>query len=92
MDVEFHIQLAACSHNSFLYHLTSSIRSSLIGVIKELRIHDYQAPTETLHGYHRSIFEAIRDKNPESAENATSAHFNDAISRLRNVLKERPKE
>ena len=89
MDVEFHILLAACSRNSFLYHLTTSIRSSLIGVIKELRLHDYQGSTKEIHAQHCAVFEAVRNGDPDAAENAIGAHYDDVISRLRQSLEER---
>ena len=89
MDVEFHIRLAACSRNSFLYHLTTSIRSSLIGVIKELRLHDYQGSTKEIHAQHYAVFDAVRNSDPDAAENAIGAHYDDVISRLRQSLEER---
>jgi GntR family transcriptional repressor for pyruvate dehydrogenase complex len=89
MDVEFHIQLAVCSHNSFLFHLTSSIRNSLIGVIKELRIREYHASTADVHRYHRAVHDAVREQDAGAAERAMGDHFDDVIRRLRRVLTER---
>jgi GntR family transcriptional repressor for pyruvate dehydrogenase complex len=92
MDVEFHIHLAMCSRNSFLYHLTSSIRSSLINVIEGLRIREYQAATAEIHLFHRAIFEAVRDQDPDRAAAAMTSHYDDAIRRIQGAMDDRAKK
>ena len=51
LDVEFHVRLAEFSRNSFLLYLTSSIRDSLVEVINELQIRQYQPELPTIQTY-----------------------------------------
>ncbi|MFW6247811.1 MAG: FadR/GntR family transcriptional regulator [bacterium] len=86
LDVEFHILLARCSKNEFLYYLTVSIRDSLAKVIDQLRSHDYQSSLDQLHRYHARIVDAIEAGDPQAARRAMEEHFDHVIGRIETAV------
>lgn len=88
LDVQFHIELANISRNSFLYHLTNSIRDSLLVIISELRLKRFQAELPVIQELHDDIYAAVASGDPERAVQATNVHFDDVIDRIKNYVGE----
>jgi len=73
---EFHQALYGAAHNRYLLKALNALADSLA----LLKSTTYEVPgrAETALAEHRSIAEAIRDRNPETAERVTRAHIESA--------------
>ncbi len=76
---EFHRALAAAAGNSTLVALLDGLRD-LIGAAGRLLGSEQRGASLKAH---RSIFRAVRDRNPQLAERRMRAHLNDVSTRLR---------
>ena len=80
-DLNLHIQIASASHNSVLMHLVTSLRDVINDSIQySLRDRLNDETLQTSLGYHRLIVEALKNKDPKSAELAMQAHFDNATN------------
>lgn len=81
IDTQFHLLVAAASHNKMLYHLIESIREL---VQESMRAVSRRRVTEDQHAFaltaHARIVDAIEQAAPEAAARAMTAHFDMAIS------------
>lgn len=83
LDANFHTVIARATHNVVWLHMMQSIFDAM----KEFQQNVWRAVylTEedhrTLYAHHRSIFEAIRDKDPEMARDAMILHLTFAEQR-----------
>ena len=83
LDANFHIVIARATHNIVWLHLMQS----LFDAMKEFQQGVWRAVYITsedhhkLYEHHRAIFEAIRDRNPETAREAMMLHLTFAEQR-----------
>ena len=88
-DDDFHLGIAAASHNQFLLTSVREARrlqrqSSTIGLHGAIGSHAAEAITE-----HAAIYEAIRDGNPEAAAKATGVHLDKTLEDYRREIQRR---
>ena len=86
LDLEFHLQLAACSKNPVLQQLMNPIR----GLVFEWIVKSQQFPGLRLnaHRQHQAILQALVQRKPEKARKAMREHletFLHAVSLLEKV-------
>jgi DNA-binding FadR family transcriptional regulator len=83
IDTQFHLLIAAATHNKMLSHLIESIREPMQDSMREV---SRQRVTEQQHAFaltaHARIIDAIERAAPEAAGSAMAAHFDVAISLL----------
>jgi GntR family transcriptional repressor for pyruvate dehydrogenase complex len=83
IDTQFHLLVAAASHNKMLSHLIESIREPMQD---SMRVVSRRRVTEQQHGFaltaHARIVDAIERAAPDAAGSAMAAHFDVAISLL----------
>jgi GntR family transcriptional regulator, transcriptional repressor for pyruvate dehydrogenase complex len=81
VDTQFHLLIAAASHNKMLHHLIESIREPMQ---ESMRVVSRRRITREQHAFaltaHARIVDAIGRAAPEAAASAMAAHFNVAIS------------
>ena len=81
IDTQFHLLVAAASHNKLLHHLIESIRDPMQESMREV---SRRRVTEEQHAFaltaHARIIDAIEEAAPEAAGSAMAAHFDVAIS------------
>ena len=81
LDVEFHLLVAAATHNQLLYHLISSIRNSLRDVVREgLQRRDNRHQIERIQAVHQTIARAIEQENATEAAKNMTLHFDEALA------------
>jgi DNA-binding FadR family transcriptional regulator len=81
VDTQFHLFVAAASHNKMLHHLIESIREPMQ---ESMRAVSRRRVTEEQHAFaltaHARIVDAIEQAAPLAAGSAMAAHFDVAIS------------
>lgn len=85
-DVDFHLQVAATAKNTVLEDILNSVRALLLVWVK--RTSRDTAAAKVSFEEHLRVFEAIRDGDPEAAEQAMREHMDIASARLRSSLDE----
>lgn len=83
-DIGFHVEVARSSENEVLANLIVSLQSLL--QVWARRVLEYAQETETSLQMHEPILTAIRERNPEQARAAMSAHMTRANRRLRDAI------
>jgi GntR family transcriptional repressor for pyruvate dehydrogenase complex len=88
-DDEFHLGIAAASHNPFLLEAVREARrlqrqSSTIGLHGAIGSHAAEAITE-----HAAIYEAIRDGDAEAAAHAAGVHLDKTLEEYRREIQRR---
>ena len=83
LDVKFHISIAELSKNSFLYHLISTIRYSLVVIMDRLRNELTPQQLPFIQNIHENIYISIKNKDVEKSKEAMTIHFDDVISRIK---------
>lgn len=88
-DTAFHYAIAEATHNSWLIRLMRTISDSFHRTVSAARLNLFRTPgnMEKLAAQHRKIFEAIRDKNPELAQQAMLQHLTFAESEMAKKIK-----
>jgi DNA-binding FadR family transcriptional regulator len=80
LDTQFHLRIAAASHNTMLHHLIESMRDLMQ---ESMRAVSRQRVTAEQHEFaltaHARIVEAIARADPVAAGSAMAAHFDVAI-------------
>ena len=90
LDANFHIIIAKATHNIVWLHLMQSIFDAM----KEFQQSVWRAvyltgeDQRTLFEHHRTIYEAIRDRNPEGAQERMLTHLNFAEARSSAYLRQ----
>jgi DNA-binding FadR family transcriptional regulator len=80
LDVEFHLLVAAATHNQMMYYLISSIRESLKSVMIEgLYRRQTQEQLDQVQAMHEAIFNEIKTGNVEGAGRAMAEHFDETM-------------
>ncbi len=77
IDVKFHTEIAASSHNTIFLHMMQSIYKLITFSIKLYReqIFVSKEDQETIFKHHLHVFKAIQKRDPETAEAAMSDHL-----------------
>ncbi len=77
LDAEFHLSIIEASHNIVMLHMMRSMFDLLRrGVFYNRQVMFRQRTTrETLLAQHRSINDALKDRDPEGARGAVEAHL-----------------
>lgn len=100
LDAEFHLSIIEASHNIIMLHMMRSMFDLLRrGVFYNRQVMFRQRTTrETLLAHHRSINDALQDRDPKAARSSVEAHLdyvsgalfdqqkadrNEAVARLR---------
>ncbi|TWJ19895.1 FadR/GntR family transcriptional regulator [Geobacter argillaceus] len=90
LDANFHIIIAKATHNIVWLHLMQSIFDAM----KEFQQGVWRAvyltgdDQRTLFDHHRTIYEAIRDRDPEGARNRMLTHLDFAEARSSAYLRQ----
>lgn len=71
LDIEFHVKIAECSHNSVMSNLVPVISKSIAVFAREVQSTEYE---QTLIS-HRAIFQAIKERKPVDAQQAMYFHL-----------------
>jgi DNA-binding FadR family transcriptional regulator len=83
LDVEFHLAIAAASHNRMIRHLVSSLRGALHETIREgLRARQSRAQFERVQQLHEALCRRIVAGDAPGAQKAMLAHFDEAVDVL----------
>lgn len=90
LDVQFHMLVIECSHNSLLLHVMRSIYELMNEGVFYNRdfFYDKEGMRDMLLNQHKAIAEAILAKDPEGAANAAEAHMNFVEKSYRNIHEE----
>jgi GntR family transcriptional repressor for pyruvate dehydrogenase complex len=77
VDFQFHIEIAAATHNTIFVHLIQNIHQLISYSLKIHREQIFVAPDaqEMIFNHHLRVFKAIQDRNPEAAEAAMRDHL-----------------
>lgn len=73
---QFHEALYRCAHNRYLVRTLQGLHDAL-ALLGESTLHD-KARAENTQAEHEAIIRAIKERNPEAAEQATRAHIRNA--------------
>jgi DNA-binding GntR family transcriptional regulator len=73
---QFHEALYRCAHNRYLLRTLQGLHDAL-ALLGESTLHD-KARAESTQAEHEAIIRAIKERNPEAAEQATRAHIRNA--------------
>jgi GntR family transcriptional regulator, transcriptional repressor for pyruvate dehydrogenase complex len=83
LDVEFHISIAAASHNSILGYLVESIRDALRSTISAgLLSRGNNLNLEAIQETHEALLKALEEGDSEEAMLTMLQHFDEAISAI----------
>jgi GntR family transcriptional repressor for pyruvate dehydrogenase complex len=85
-DVEFHVGIAVASGNSLLIELMGSLTQRMTETIRktrELWFYEQKATAERLLDEHKSIYDAIAERDSLKASSLIEAH----LTKVENVLK-----
>lgn len=88
-DVDFHLQIAAASHNKLFLQIMESLTQRLqesMGKSRALWFYGELASAERLLQEHTAIFEAIRDQDEAMAEKRLLLHLQKVDTVLQQVL------
>ena len=77
VDFKYHTEIAGATHNTIYLHLIDNIYSLINYSIKIHReeVFTGRGDQETILNHHRTVYNAIRDGNPDAAEAATKEHL-----------------
>jgi DNA-binding FadR family transcriptional regulator len=83
LDVEFHLLLAEATRNKMMYYLIGSIRQTLRDAVLEgLRSRHTGRQIARVQELHEEILAQVERQDPDGAERAMLAHFDDAVAAL----------
>jgi len=85
-DWLFHIAVAAASQNPILISLMNNVSGMMVEAMRETRkiwLYSQQTTAERLYKEHEEIFYAIKEKDPNKAQNLMLKH----ITNVENVLR-----
>jgi GntR family transcriptional repressor for pyruvate dehydrogenase complex len=80
-DVQFHILIAEITKNRVLVKVVEIVRDILRQFIQKFFDTVPSSASDAIN-YHRRIYEAIKDRNPEAAQRQMEAHIISLIKRL----------
>jgi DNA-binding FadR family transcriptional regulator len=83
LDVEFHLRVAAASHNAILVYLVESIRDALRNTIAAgLQSRGDLLNVEEIQRTHETLLLTLAEGNPKAAGQAMQRHFDEAITAM----------
>ena len=76
-DLEFHLAIAKATHNQMLINLMTSVSDIMVESMKETRylLLYSEERMASLFKEHQSIFQAIKERNPEKAQRCMLEHL-----------------
>jgi GntR family transcriptional repressor for pyruvate dehydrogenase complex len=88
MDAKFHMEIASATHNVIFAHLIGSVFQLIRGAIELAREKVFvdRDDQRLILQHHRSVYEAIRDRDPDRAEVAMRTHLNFVIEEFTSRL------
>jgi GntR family transcriptional regulator, transcriptional repressor for pyruvate dehydrogenase complex len=87
LDVEFHLGIAAASHNTVMVSLVESIRDALRStIIAGLQSRGPSLQVENIQRTHEALFQALVDGNVQAAMGMMIQHFDEAIIAMTNPI------
>lgn len=91
VDAQFHYTITMSTHNTIQLHVLDTIRGLFQATIEVALLEFYKREgyLESLLDQHRSIFDAIRQRNPEQARQAMITHLAFVQEKLPQILKEK---
>jgi DNA-binding FadR family transcriptional regulator len=82
-DVEFHLLIASAARNPMIYYLIESIRDALReNILLGMKSRYTPAEYARVQSSHEAILQALRDRQPQAAQAAMQAHFDEALKAL----------
>jgi DNA-binding FadR family transcriptional regulator len=85
LDVEFHLRIAAASHNMILLYLVESIREALRSTIAAgLQSRGSLLQVAIIQHTHERLLQALVESNTQEAMQIMAQHFDEAIEALTN--------
>ncbi len=85
LDVEFHLCIAAASHNMMMVSLVEAIRDALRNtIIAGLKSRGPALHLESIQQTHELLFQTLVDGNVQAATDAMLRHFDEAIVAMTN--------
>lgn len=84
-DLKFHLAVARASHNLFFVSTLESLRQQIafgVELSRSLTMLDTPQRQDRVLAEHRTVIEAIRVRDPKSAEAAMRAHITSAKNRM----------
>ncbi len=85
LDVEFHLCIAAASHNTMMVSLVETIRDALRNtIIAGLKSRGPALHLESIQQTHELLFQTLVDGNIQAANDAMLRHFDEAIVAMTN--------
>jgi len=85
LDVEFHLRIAAASHNVMLVYLIESIRDALRNtIITGLQSRGAVRSVEAIQQTHEELLKTLSAGDVEAARQAMIRHFDEAIEAIAN--------
>jgi GntR family transcriptional regulator, transcriptional repressor for pyruvate dehydrogenase complex len=94
VDAQFHYTITTATHNTLQLHVLDTIRGLFHATI-ELALTEFyrrEGYLEALLAQHRSIYEAISDRNPEQARQSMMDHLQFVQEKMPQILQEREAE
>lgn len=82
IDVKFHMEVASATHNVIFTHVIEGVFQLITRAIKLAREKVFldRDDQRLILEHHRSVYEAIRDRDPDRAEAAMRKHLNFVIN------------
>ena len=83
LDVAFHRQIAAMTHNPMLFHLVVAIRDAIKDALHESMLRNQtDEQLEHVQAGHEAILSSLEQADIAAAEHAMAAHFDEAVATL----------
>ena len=73
LDLDFHHQISAAADNLLICFVIDTLKSAIVNI--KLELQPDQDSVEKMYQAHKRIYEAIRDRNPESARAEMLRHI-----------------
>lgn len=87
LDVEFHLRIAAASHNTMMVSLVESIRDALRNTIAAgLQSRGPALQLDSIQRTHEELYQTLVEGNAQAAMQAMARHFDEAIEAMTNPL------
>lgn len=85
LDVDFHLNIAAASHNAMLAYLIESIRGALRNtIVTGLKSRGADLHLDTIQATHELLLKNLEERNIAGATQTMMRHFDEAIESMTN--------
>ena len=83
LDIAFHQQIAAMTHNAMIYHLVSAIREAIKNALQEsLLRRQIDEQLEHVQAGHEAILACLKQGDVEEATRVMTVHFDEVVRSL----------